>query len=459
MGLHRIKRGLRLPILGEPSQEIEAAESPRRVALLGADYVGMRPTLHAKVGDTVRRGQLLFEDKKMAGVRFTSPSAGRVAAVNRGEKRVFQSIVIELSRSEIEGKTGSADEVNYSSFKSKSASGLTEQEVRDLLIESGMWTAMRARPFGRVANPADRPHSLFVTAIDTNPLAPDVNKVMAGKEGLFQKGLAVLGKLTEGPVYSCTDDDLAVQLPDGDQFRHERFVGPHPAGTVGLHIHTLDPVDRNKTVWHLGYQDVIAVGHLFETGHLLLDRVISLAGPMVARPRLLKSRIGANTEALVDGELKGQDNRVISGSVLSGHFAMGEALGYLGRYDCQISVISENRRREFLGWTAPGTGVFSVVNTHLSKLIPGKRFPMTTSTYGSVRNIVPIGMYEKVMPMDLMATQLLKSLLMRDVETAEKLGCLELDEEDLALSTYVCPGKNEYGPFLRDVLTTIEKEG
>jgi Na+-transporting NADH:ubiquinone oxidoreductase subunit A len=459
MGLHKIKRGLRLPILGEPSQEIEAAKSPRRVALLGADYVGMRPTLHVKLGDTVRRGQLLFEDKKMPGVRFTSPAAGKVAAINRGDKRVFQSVVIELSRAEIEGKTGSAEEASYSAHTGRPVSGLTESDVRDLLNESGLWTAMRSRPYGRVANPADRPHSIFVTATDTNPLAPKVAAVMKGKEGLFQKGVAVLGNLTDGPVFVCTDAETKIPLPAGDQFRQEQFQGPHPAGTVGVHIHTLDPVDRNKVVWHLGYQDTIAFGHLFEKGKLWLERVISLAGPAVERPRLLRTRIGAATDSLVESETQGDDFRVISGSVLSGHSATGGALGYLGRYDNQISVIPEDREREFLGWTAPGTNTFSVVNTHLSKLIPGKRFPMTTSTYGSIRNIVPIGVYEKVMPMDLMTTQLLKSLLMRDVETAEKLGCLELDEEDLALSTFVCPGKNDYGPFLRDVLTTIEKEG
>lgn len=459
MGLHRIKRGLRLPILGEPSQEIEAAESPRRVALLGADYVGMRPTLHVKAGDNVRRGQLLFEDKKGPGIRFTSPAAGTVSAVNRGDKRVFQSVVIELSRTEIEGKTGSAEEVSYTAHTDKPVSGLTEQEVRDLLLESGLWTAMRARPLGRVANPTDKPHSIFVTAADSNPLAPNVTKVMAGKESLFQAGSSILAKLTDGPVFVCTDADTRVPLPDGDQFRHEQFTGPHPAGTVGLHIHTLDPVDRNKVVWHLGYQDVIAVGHLFETGRLLIDRVVALAGPSVQRPRLLRTRVGASIDNLVDGELTGGENRVISGSVLSGRKAMGESLGFLGRYVQQITVIREDAKREFLGWLAPGANKFSLVRTHLGSLIPGKKFSLTTTTNGSVRNIVPIGMFEKVMPLDLMPTQLLKSLLMRDVETAERLGCLELDEEDLALCTYVCPGKNEYGPFLRDVLTTIEKEG
>ena len=211
MGLHRIKRGLRLPILGEPSQQIENAKSPRRVALLGTDYVGMRPTMKVKVGDSVRRGQLLFEDKRMPGVRFTSPAAGKVAAVNRGAKRAFQSVVIELSRTEMEGKPGSADEISYSSFASKPLSGLTEQEVRDLLIESGLWTALRARPFCKVANPADKPHSLFVTATDSNPLAPSVATVLVSQEGLFQKGLDVLSKLTEGPVFVCTDDTTQVK--------------------------------------------------------------------------------------------------------------------------------------------------------------------------------------------------------------------------------------------------------
>jgi len=459
MGLHRIKRGLRLPILGEPSQEIDAAKSPRRVALLGADYIGMRPTLQVKVGDTVRRGQLLFEDKKMPGVRFTSPAAGKIAGINRGDKRVFQSVVIELSRTEIEGTTGSAEETSYSAYTGKPLSGLTEQDVRDLLIESGLWTAMRARPHSRVANPADKPHSIFVTAADSNPLAPLVTTVMAGKESQFQSGLSVLAKLTTGSVFVCTDDKTQVDLPAGEQFRHEQFTGPHPAGTVGLHIHTLDPVDRKKVVWHLGYQDVIAIGHLFGTGQLLLERVISLAGPAVEKPRLLRSRIGASTDDLVADELSSGDNRVISGSVLSGRTAMGEALGFLGRYVNQISVIREDHHREFMGWLAPGANKFSVVRTHLGSLIPGKKFPLTTTTNGSVRNIVPIGMFEKVMPLDLMPTQLLKSLLMRDLETAERLGCLELDEEDLALCTFVCPGKNEYGPFLRDVLTTIEKEG
>ena len=282
---------------------------------------------------------------------------------------------------------------------------------------------------------------------------------MADQGHRFKLGLTAIGKLTEGTIFVCTEPGMKLDLPDEDRLQVEQFSGPHPAGTVGYHIHTLDPVDRNKTVWYLGYQDVIAIGELFDSGELYLDRVISLAGPIVKQPRLLRTRIGASTDALVEGELGAGEARVISGSVLSGRIAMGGELGYLGRYDQQITVLAEGRKREFMGWLTPGADKYSVVKTHLGALIPGKRFAFTTATHGSQRAIVPIGVYEKVMPFDLMPTQLLKSLLMRDVEVAERLGCLELAEEDVALCSFVCPGKNDYGPYLRDVLTLIEKEG
>ncbi len=457
MGLYKIRKGLRLPILGEPEQTVREGRSPGRIALLAADYVGLRPTMHVAVGDDVRRGQLLFEDKKIPGVLNTAPGAGRVVGIHRGERRAFQSIVIELSQGERGGRGG--EEVSFRSFTGKHPSALSRDEVSELLIESGMWTALRGRPFSRVADPKDRPHSIFVTAIDTDPLAPSVGQILEGYASDFERGLQALAKLTEGSIFVCTDGSTQVSVPSVEQFRLERFQGPHPAGTVGLHIHRLDPVDRNKIVWHLGFQDVIAFGKLFESGNLYVDRIISLGGPSVKKPRLLRTRLGASTDDLVHGELAQGDHRVVSGSVFSGRKASGEIFGYLGRYHQQIAVLPEGREREFLGWLVPGLDKFSVINTFVSKLIPGKRFAFTTSTNGSVRAIVPIGMYEKVMPMDIMPTFLLRSLLMRDVVRAEELGCLELDEEDLGLCTFVDPGKNDYGPYLRNVLTTIEKEG
>ena len=460
MPRHQVRRGLRLPIAGEPAEIVEDARPARRVALVAVDYVGLRPTMHVSVGDTVARGQLVFEDKTMPGVRFTAPAAGTVAAINRGARRALQSVVIEQSRAEREGRA--PEGASFNAFSGRHPGGLTGEAVRELLVESGQWTALRARPFGRVADPAARPHSIFVTAIDTNPLAPGMSAIVEGREGAFERGLAALARLTDGPVFVCTGPDDAVRVPalPGDRVRHEVFDGVHPAGTVGLHIHTLDPVDRRKVVWHIGVQDVIATGRLFETGTLDVSRIVALGGPPVARPRLLRTRIGAATEALVNGEVEAAaEHRIISGSVLSGRPASGEVHGYLGRYDQQVSVLAEGSARDFLGWLGLGLDAFSTIRTFASALIPGRRFAMTTSTHGSPRAIVPIGMYERVMPMDLLPTPMLRALVMHDVERAEELGCLELDEEDVALCTFVDPGKTDFGSHLRHVLETLRLEG
>ena len=460
MSLHTIRKGLRLPAIGAPEQTIEPARMVRRVALLADDYVGLRPTMHVGVGDDVRRGQLLFEDKRRPGVRYTAPASGRVAAINRAARRRFESIVIELSREEREGRGG--DSVRFGSHSGRHPGGLSGDQVRELLVESGLWTALRARPFSRVADPETRPDAIFVTAIDTEPLAPDVGTVLEGQHGPFERGIAALTRLTEGPVFICTAPDTAVPTPDGERIRREEFAGAHPAGTVGLHIHTLHPVGRGRLAWHVGYQDVAAIGRLFETGELRVDQVVALSGPAQPRPRLVRTRLGAATADLladVGGDLDGGAVRIVSGSLLSGRTAAGDVLGYLGRYHRQVCLLREGGEREFIGWLMPGGGKFSASRTFLSTLLPGRRFAFSTDTNGSRRAIVPIGLYEGVLAMDLLATPLLRALAMQDLERAEELGCLELDEEDLALCTFVCPSKIDHGAALRAVLTTIEAEG
>lgn len=457
MGRHAVRRGLRLPVLGEPDQTVGPARMTRRVALLADDYVGLRPTMRVAAGDDVRRGALLFEDKKRPGVRFTSPAAGVVEAVHRGERRSFQSVVIALGRDEQEGRAGAS--VRFSAFSGRHPSGLGGDDVRELLLESGLWTAIRSRPFGRVADPLTRPHSIFVTAIDTEPLAPAVDIVLDGAHGPFENGLKALARLTDGVVYVCTAPDGRAPVPAGDSFRREEFAGVHPAGAPGLHIHRLDPVSRRKQVWYVGYQDVIAIGRLFETGELAVERVAALAGPAVSRPRLVRTRLGAAVADLLAGESIDDGVRVVSGSLLAGRPAAGAAAGYLGRYHRQVCLIREGREREWLGWLRPGLRKFSVSRTFLSTLRRGQRFPFTTTTNGSRRAIVPIGLYERVMPMDLLPTPLLRALVMHDVERAEELGCLELEEDDLALCSFVCPSKLDYGAALRRVLTTLEAEG
>jgi Na+-transporting NADH:ubiquinone oxidoreductase subunit A len=445
MGLHRIRRGLDLPILGEPRQELSDARAPERVAWIAADYPSMKPTMLVAPGDRVKLGQPLFEDKKTPGVVFTSPGAGSVAAVNRGQRRALLSVVIAL-----EGD----DALSFAAPKSPD-----RDSVRRLLLESGLWTALRCRPFGRVADPEDSPRSIFVTASDSQPLAPRPAVVLKGAEESFASGVKTLAHLTEGSVYVCTGAEPGFAVPSGDRIRHERFAGPHPSGTPGFQIHTLDPVDRGKRVWYLGYQDAVAIGRLVETGKLDPSRVVSLAGPGVREPRLLRTRLGADLASLTEGALVEGEQRVISGSVLAGRSASGEVDGYLGRYHNQVSALPEGREREFLGWMGPGARRFSVVRAFASSLIPGKRFAMSTSTQGSPRAIVPIGALERVWPFDILPTFLARALAMQDVEKAEELGALELDEEDVSLLTFADPGKADYGPHLRSVLSTLETEG
>jgi len=456
MALHKIRRGLDLPIAGEPSQAVEAARQVSRVAVMAADYVGMKPTMSVRVGDSVRRGQSLFEDKKAPGVRYTAPGEGKVVAIHRGERRALQSVVIELTAAERGGRGGDG---RFASFTGRHPNGMSRDEVRALLVESGQWTALRQRPFGSVPAPESAPFAIFVTATDSSPLAPDPAIVLAERAGDFERGLTALGKLTDGAVHVCTAPGVDVALPSSGDFRRESFAGPHPAGTAGLHIHRLAPVSRARTVWWIGYQEVAAIGKLFAGGVLDVERVISLAGPSVTRPRLLRTRAGAFLDELVAGEVAAGENRVVSGSPLYGRAAMGEVHGYLGRRHHQVTVLREGREREFLGWLTPGRDRFSVTGSFLSRLTPSKRFSFTTTTNGSDRAIVPIGVYEKVFPFDIPPTHLLRALAAGDLEQAESLGVLELDEEDLALCSYVCPGKHDYGSYLRKILTTIEREG
>ena len=444
-----IKKGLDLPLEGAPQQVIHDGSAVKRVAVLGEEFIGMRPTMHVRVDDQVKKGQVLFEDKKNPGVLFTAPASGTVKEINRGAKRVLQSVVIEVNGNE---------QITFGSFSETELNSLDREKAKEVLVQSGQWVALRARPFSKVAALDANPSSIFVTAIDTNPLAADPAVIIAENAKAFEAGLAVVSRLTDGKVFVCKQAGSQVPSSPIAQVEVHEFGGVHPAGLVGTHIHYLDPVSASKQVWHIGYQDVIAYGHLFLTGEIYTDRVISLAGPRVKNPRLVKTQLGASLDDLVAGELEDGDNRVISGSVLAGATSSG-VHAFLGRYHVQVSVLLEGREKEFFGWIAPGSDKFSVTRTFLSHLTPSRLFKMTTSTGGSKRAMVPLGSYERVMPLDILPTLLLRDLLSRDLDSAISLGALELDEEDLALCTFVCPGKYEYGAALRDCLTTIEKEG
>ena len=444
----KIKKGLDLPITGAPEQVVkDAAPVIRSVAVCGPDYVGCKPTMAVKVGDRVKLGQVIFSDKKTEGVQFTAPGAGVVREINRGERRVLQTVVIELDENE--------ESVEFTQYDAAKLDGLSRDQVVESLQASGLWAAFRTRPFSKVPAVSSVPVSIFVTAIDTNPLAANPEHFINAYAEDFANGLKLLTKLPEKNVFLCKAPGANVPTVSGVTV--EEFEGKHPAGNAGTHIHYLEPVSRNKVVWTVGYQDVVAIGKLFTEGKLFVERYISVAGPHVKGAAILKTRLGANLTELTADLLPDADNRVISGSVWNGRAAKGP-LGYLGRYANQVTVLTEGTQREFMGWVLPGTNKFSVLNVFASFLSSGKKFDFTTTTNGSERAMVPVGQFEELVPMDILPTQLLRALVTGDIVSAMQLGCLELDEEDLALCTFACPGKYEYGPILRDNLTRIEKE-
>lgn len=444
----KLKKGLDVPIAGAPQQVIHDGPVIKTVGVLGEEYVGMRPTMRVREGDKVKKGQVLFEDKKTPGVKYTAPASGEVSQINRGAKRVLQSVVIKINGN---------DKVDFAKYGAGDLATLDRAKVVENLVESGLWTALRTRPFSKVPEIDSEPASIFVTAMDTNPLAGDAALIIKENEEAFKNGLNVISRLSK-KVHVCKKAGSSIPSATANNIEQHELSGPHPSGLAGTHIHLIDPVDASKTVWSVGYQDVIAFGLLFTTGELNVDRIISVAGPVVKNPRLVRTVLGASTDDLTAGEAEGDDNRVISGSVLSGSTAYGSH-AYLGRYHNQISILAEGREKELLGWVAPGANKFSVTRSFISHFNPKKLFNMTTSTGGSDRSMVPLGNYERVMPLDLLPTLLLRDMLSGDNDGAVSLGMLELDEEDLALCTFVCPGKYEYGPILRECLTTIEKEG
>ena len=441
---HRIRKGLDIPIDGRPMDEPSSSRMPRRVGLVAADYVGIHAVADVVLGEQVLRGQSIWHDRRSPEVKHTAPAAGEVVAIEHEAHRVT-SVVIEVADEHPEAQAA---------LPSVELTPTTDAgRVRDLLLQSGLWTSIRARPFSTIpAADAPAPAAIFVNGMDTHPLAARPEAILKGRGADLEVGLRALGRLTEGPVFLCRAEGSS--LGDGTTAaRIEEFDGPHPAGTTGLHIHTLLPVDRNRSVWHLAASAAARIGRLFADGELDTSRTIALVGPEVERPRLVHTWQGASLHELTEGELGEGEHRIISGSVLSGRAVSDPHDAFLGHYHDQVCVLREGGERQFLGWLRPGFGRFSATRLFAPFM---RRVVSSTSSEGALRPIIPIGVYERVMPMDLLPTHLLRALVVGDLETAEELGCLELDEEDLDLCSFVCPGKIEYGPHLRRVLNAIE---
>ena len=448
MAVINIKRGLDLPIHGAlASNSMIDGPAIDRVALLPQEAWGIKVKMLVETGQEVQIGTPLYCDRRDPSVLFTSPAAGTVQAVNRGARRAVLSVVIDVAQNE-----------QQVAFEKLDLASADRDSLVAALCKSGLWPCLRQRPFNKVAVSSETPRSIFVTAMDTSPLAAGPLAMLAGREDAFKAGLQALTKLSGGATFLCTaaGEDWAATLADG--VTHQTFKGKHPAGNAGVHINALDPVGTERMVWHIDYQSVADLGEFVAEGKLATERRVAVVGPAALQTGIMKTRRGASTGNFKSFAKDGKV-RFVSGSVLDGTTADPETeKGYVGRYSHQLTLLEDSPERELLNWVMPVGKRWSLTNSYLAKFFR-KSFKTDTDMNGALRAIVPIGVYERVMPMDILPTQMIKALASDDLEGAEKLGVLELAEEDLALCQYVCPSKVDITGQLRAMLTRIEKEG
>ena len=439
---------MNIKLVGEADKVIFNLALPETFAIKPYNFSGVIPKLLVNQGDEVQAGSPLFNDKKNEAIKFCSPVSGEVIEIIRGEKRKLLEVKILADK-----------EITYVPFNKANPNDLSREDIIQALLNSGVWPFIRQRPFGIIANPNETPKSIFISAFDSNPLAPDNDFIMQGNDQVFQTGLDALRKLTDGKVYLNINADktTAKVFINSKGVEINKISGPHPAGNVGVQIHHIDPVNKGESVWCLNPQDVLILGRLFSQGKFDPARVVALTGSQIKNPKYYKTIVGSAVKNIIDdGELKEGENRIISGNVLTGKQIPPD--GYLDFYDSQITVIPEGNEPEFMGWLAPGFHKFSLSRTFFSWLTPGKKYDLDTNLHGEERPFVVTGEYEKVFPMDIYPVHLLKSILIEDIELMENLGIYEVVEEDFALCEFVCTSKIKSQDIIRRGLDIIRKE-
>ena len=435
----KTNKGLDLPISGNPSLDVDFSTSINSIAILGTDFVGLKPTMMVDEGDTVLSGQKLFENKKNPGTYITAPLSGVIKSINRGDKRRFLSLIIETD-----------DSLDLLNFDLNDYSSPI-----DFLVDSGALAYFRTRPYNRMPIPSELPSAIFINACDTNPLSIDPHELIKFDQDLFNQGLkfiqSINGDIKTFCSYQNNDFDKSVEGVSYNQFK-----GPHPAGLVGTHIHFLYPVGQNRSVWTISWQEVISLGYLLHNNNLRSDKNVTIGGPNTYDPKILKVKHGSNLSELTAGKIF-DNSRVISGSVLNGH--SGEnVMNYLGSFDNQVSVLPDESNDILFNWAMPGSTLHSNLPAFISSWIKPIKFTFNVSMNGGNRAIVPVSSYQEIMPLNILMIQLLKSLVTLDIELGEKLGVLELAPEDLALASYVCPSKYDYQSILDSNLEKMYEE-
>ncbi len=445
----KIKNGLNIQLTGEANKLLSDLPFPEVFAIKPTDFPGISPKILVKAGDEVLAGSVLFFDKNNEFIKFCSPVSGEIVEVIRAEKRKLLEIKILADK-----------EIKYLDLTKANPDELSRDEIIEALLNSGIWPLIRQRPFGIIANPEEIPKSIFISAFDTNPLAPDIGFILQGEnQEIFQTGLNALIKLTNGKTHLNIDGskEVASIFQNSIGVILNKFSGPHPTGNVGIQIHHIDPINKGEVVWYVNPQDVLIIGKLFTKGRYDASRIIALTGSQVSSPKYYKTIIGSSVRNILnDGGLKAGKNRIISGNVLSGSQIQED--GFLGYYDTQITVIPEGKEFEFMGWLAPGLEKFSMSRTFFSWLNSKKKYNLNTNLHGEERPFVVTGQYEKVFPMDIYPVQLLKSILIEDIEMMEQLGIYEVVEEDFALCEFVCTSKIKSQEIIKRGIEMMQKE-
>ncbi|MBI9054478.1 MAG: Na(+)-translocating NADH-quinone reductase subunit A [Bacteroidales bacterium] len=443
----KIKKGLNISMLGAAEKIIKKADQAEFYAVKPTDFQGIRPKMVVKVGDKVKAGTPLFYDKFQPEVQFTAPVSGEVTAINRGERRAILEVVVKADTN-----------IEYENFNTGDPNNLTKEQIVETLQKSGLWPSIRQRPYSTIANPNDDPKAIFISAFDSAPLAPDMDYIVKDCVSCFQKGIDILSKLTSGKIHLNINNDYpaAETFTKAKGVEINKFTGPHPSGNVGVQINKIDPINKGDIVWYTYPQEIIAIGRLFENGIYDATKIIALAGSEIKTPKYFKILNGACIKNIASNNVNDGELRYIGGNVLTGSKISKD--GYVGYYDNQITVIPEGKYYEFFGWALPGFKKHSASRAVFSWLIPGRKYKLDTNYHGGNRAYVMTGEYEKVFPMDIYPVQLIKSILVEDIDKMEQLGIYEVDEEDFALCEYVCTSKTEVQTIIRTGLDLMRKE-
>lgn len=446
----KLKKGLDIEISGNASLHVTSTSQPDTIAVVPDDFTGITPKIAVKEGDTVKAGSVLFFDKKHPELKIVSPVSGKVAEVARGERRKLLYVAVKRDI-----------ETTYQKFKTIDLNAKRE-DILSALLEAGFGALIRQRPYDVIANPTVHPKAIFVSAFDSAPLAPDYNFVLKGQASQVQTGLSILAKLTDGKVFYSVSPSTSVELRNMKDVEINEFVGPHPAGTVGVQINYLNPVNKGEVVWSINIQDVALIGRFATTGVVNLTKTIAIAGPEVIEPAYVKTVYGTSIANITDCNIsKGVKVRYINGDVLSG--TKVEANGVLSPFANVVSVIAEgNNTHEFIGWAMPRLNKFSNSNLFATKLIrklcPKKQFEFDARILGGERAFIMSGELEKVFPMDILPEQLIKAMITKNLDKMEQLGAYEVAPEDFGLCEFVCTSKIEIQKIVREALDYMKKE-